>query len=223
MVVNTGTRTNGAEGERQCAAQGEGAARGGPANPGRANPGPTNAGSANPGPEDPEGSANPGSAFGTRRQVMRGLLAPALAVGLTPLIAASRPSRATEAAGSLGSRGAAGSAHPEPRVAETTPRPADSTAFDETYRGRRIRGIRSAAGRAVGAGTWHVTVDGRPLHLMRRADGSWLSMVDHYRSYPTPLAAARGAVDELRPGEHLRDTPSTDHDQHSEGRHGVHA
>ncbi|MYS55430.1 tyrosinase, partial [Streptomyces sp. SID6013] len=86
-----------------------------------------------------------------------------------------------------------------------------------------IRGIRSAAGRAVGAGTWHVTVDGRPLHLMRRADGSWLSMVDHYRSYPTPLAAARGAVDELGPGEHLRDTPSTGHGQHSGGRHGVHA
>ncbi|MYS76198.1 tyrosinase, partial [Streptomyces sp. SID5926] len=99
----------------------------------------------------------------------------------------------------------------------------EGAAFDETYRGRRIRGIRSAAGRAVGAGTWQVTVDGRPLHLMRRADGSWLSMVDHYRSYPTPLAAARGAVDELGPGEHLRDTPSTDHGRHSGGRHGVHA
>ncbi|MGX1120521.1 hypothetical protein RKD37_005884 [Streptomyces ambofaciens] len=75
----------------------------------------------------------------------------------------------------------------------------------------------------MGAGTWQVTVDGRPLHLMRRADGSWLSMVDHYRSYPTPLAAARGAVDELGPGEHLRDTPSAGHDQHSGERHGVHA
>ncbi|MFE5602367.1 tyrosinase family oxidase copper chaperone [Streptomyces coelicoflavus] len=209
MAVNAGTRTNGTEGERRHAAQGEGEARGGPANPGPVNP----------------GSVNPGPASGTRRQVMRGLLAPALAVGLAPLVAASRPARATEAAAGVGAGAgdAAGPAHPGPHAAGSAPLTADSTAFDETYRGRRIRGIRSAAGRAVGAGTWHVTVDGRPLHLMRRADGSWLSMIDHYRSYPTPLAAARGAVDELGPGEHLRDTPSTGHDQHSGGRHGVHA
>ncbi|MFC9470280.1 tyrosinase family oxidase copper chaperone [Streptomyces coelicoflavus] len=202
MAVNAGTRTNGTDGERRRAAQGEGAARGGPANPEPVNPGP---------------------ASGTRRQVMRGLLAPALAVGLAPLVAASRPARATETAAGAGAGDAAAPAHPGPHAAGSAPLTADSTAFDETYRGRRIRGIRSAAGRAVGAGTWHVTVDGRPLHLMRRADGSWLSMIDHYRSYPTPLAAARGAVDELGPGEHLRDTPSTGHDQHPGGRHGVHA
>ncbi|RSN44256.1 tyrosinase [Streptomyces sp. WAC 04229] len=151
-----------------------------------------------------ESRARGGPAQGTRRQLMRGLLAPALAVTLTPLVAASRP---------------------EPHTAE----PAASGAFDETYRGRRIRGVWSAAGRAVGAGTWHVTVDGRPLHLMRRADGSWLTMIDHYRSYPTPLSAARRAVDELGPGEHLRDTPVAEehdpqgHDHRSGGRHGVHA
>lgn len=185
-----------------------------------------------------EGAAAGGPVPGTRRQLMRGLLAPALAVGLAPLVAASGPTRAAEAAAG---RPGAGRAHPGPHTAESiessdsaasvdSPGSAgsaagtrESTTFDETYRGRRIRGIRSAAGRAVGAGTWHVTVDGRPLHLMRRADGSWLSMVDHYRSYATPLDAARGAVDELGPGEHLRDTPSTGHDQHSGGRHGVHA
>ncbi|CAL9448552.1 tyrosinase family oxidase copper chaperone [Streptomyces sp. NPDC101221] len=191
MVVDAGTRANGAEHEPRYAVRGEGAARGGPAS-------------------------------ASRRQLMRGLLVPAVAVGLAPLIAASRPAE---------TRGAAGPAHLEPHTAgpvrdgesAESAESADSAAFDETYRGRRIRGIRSAAGRAVGAGTWHVTVDGRPLHLMRRADGSWLSMVDHYRSYPTPLAAARGAVDELGPGEHLRDTPSTGHGQHSGGRHGVHA
>ncbi|WP_399885121.1 tyrosinase family oxidase copper chaperone [Streptomyces sp. BBFR51] len=172
-----------------------------------------------------EGAARGGPAFGTRRQLMRGLLAPAaLAVGLAPLVAASRPSGAAEtvAPDAAATGGAAGHAHPEPHAVELV-EPAGNAAFDETYRGRRIRGIRSAAGRAVGAGTWHVTVDGRPLHLMRRADGSWLSMVDHYRSYPTPLDAARGAVDELGPGEQLRDTPATGHDQHSGGHHGVHA
>ncbi|MFI1754425.1 tyrosinase family oxidase copper chaperone [Streptomyces sp. NPDC020571] len=167
-----------------------------------------------------EDSARGGPVAGTRRQVMRGLLAPALAVGLAPLIAASRPSGAAEAA-TTGPR----CAHPGPHTAEPAggAEGVEGVAFDETYRGRRIRGIRSAAGRAVGAGTWQVTVDGRPLHLMRRADGTWLSMVDHYRSYPTPLEAARGAVDELGPGEHLRDTPSAGHDQHSGERHGVHA
>ncbi|WP_308406412.1 tyrosinase family oxidase copper chaperone [Streptomyces sp. AC602_WCS936] len=154
--------------------------------------------------------------LGTRRQMMRGLLAPALAVSLAPLVAASRPARAAATGAD------ARPARPEPHVDADAP--VEGSSFDETYRGRRIRGIRSAAGRAVGAGTWHVTVDGRPLHLMRRADGSWLSMIDHYRSYPTPLAAARGAVDELGPGEHLRDTPAAEgHDHHSGGRHGVHA
>ncbi|WP_374194828.1 tyrosinase family oxidase copper chaperone [Streptomyces sp. VRA16 Mangrove soil] len=74
--------------------------------------------------------------------------------------------------------------------------PGDET-FDETYLGRRITGIRVPGATAGGGGTWQVAVDGRPLHLMRRADGSYLSMVDHYASYPTPLDAARGAVREL--------------------------
>ncbi|WP_329571784.1 tyrosinase family oxidase copper chaperone [Streptomyces sp. NBC_01361] len=85
-------------------------------------------------------------------------------------------------------------------------RDASGKDFEETYRGRHIRGtrgqgsmMRAHLGQKPGqrSGRWDVTVDGRPLHLMRRADGSYLSMVDHYQSYPTPLAAARGAVDEL--------------------------
>ncbi|XKK64717.1 hypothetical protein HFP71_24470 [Streptomyces sp. ARC32] len=93
MAVNAGTRKNGTEGERRRAAQGEGAERGGP--------------------------AKPGQASGTRRQVMRGLLAPALAVGLAPLVAASRPARATEAAAGAGD--AAGPAHPGPHAAGSAP------------------------------------------------------------------------------------------------------
>ncbi|MFG3507627.1 tyrosinase family oxidase copper chaperone [Streptomyces sp. NPDC047821] len=63
--------------------------------------------------------------------------------------------------------------------------------FDEMYRGRRIQG------RPVAGARFDVRVDGRPLHLMRCADGGYLTPVDHYASYPTPLAAARGAVDEM--------------------------
>ncbi|MEV1025522.1 tyrosinase cofactor [Streptomyces sp. NPDC050264] len=79
-----------------------------------------------------------------------------------------------------------------------TPEPGpEPEAFDETYRGRRISGVRLPDPATGEAGSWQVTVDGRPLHLMRRADGSYLSMVDHYESYAGPLAAARGAVAEL--------------------------
>ncbi|GAA2481998.1 tyrosinase family oxidase copper chaperone [Streptomyces gobitricini] len=79
-------------------------------------------------------------------------------------------------------------------VATTGPggaRPGPGGGFDEMYRGRRIQG------RPVAGTRFDVRVDGRPLHLMRCADGGYLTPVDHYRSYPTPLAAARAAVDEL--------------------------
>lgn len=66
---------------------------------------------------------------------------------------------------------------------------AEDFSFDEVYRGRHILGTRTGAdGKAAfDGGEWHVTVDGRPLHLMRRAEGTYPSMVDHYQSYPTPL------------------------------------
>lgn len=57
---------------------------------------------------------------------------------------------------------------------------------EETYRGRHI--AVDAAG---------VRIDGRPLHVMRRADGSYLSGINHFQSFGTPLELARAAVDEL--------------------------
>ncbi|MEV5979776.1 tyrosinase family oxidase copper chaperone [Streptomyces sp. NPDC052114] len=90
---------------------------------------------------------------------------------------------------------------PEP-VTEVPP---DDPPFDQMYQGRRIQG-EPMASRGVDrgvSGEWRVTIDGRLLGLMRRADGTYLSMVDHYQSYATPLAAARGAVDELGPHEVL--------------------
>jgi hypothetical protein len=145
--------------------------------------------------------------------MLRGLLAPALAMTLTPLVAASRPSPAPGAAEGpkdTVTRAGARPARPEPHAAGSAGS-AGSAAFDEIYRGRRIRGARAVAGHAVAAGAWH---------------GGWLSMIDHYRSCPTPLAAARAAVDELG-GERLREAPAGDgrhHFGHGSGGHrGVHA
>ncbi|MER6343100.1 tyrosinase family oxidase copper chaperone [Streptomyces sp. NPDC001595] len=151
-----------------------------------------------------EAAGPPGrrAAGGTRRDLVRGLVASAGALAVAPLVVASGPARPEQAPGDL--------------------------AFDEIYQGRRIEGMLLTAGRALGADAeWQVTVDGRPLHLMRRADGTWLSMVDHYRSYPTPLEAARAAVDELGPGQRLAEArpahgPHGAHGAHEGGHHGVH-
>ena len=71
-------------------------------------------------------------------------------------------------------------------------------AFDEVYRGRRIQGhATDGSGHHHGAG-YAVFVDGAELHVMRNADGSWISVVSHYSPLPTPRAAARAAVDELQ-------------------------
>ncbi|MDK9494197.1 tyrosinase family oxidase copper chaperone [Streptomyces katrae] len=59
---------------------------------------------------------------------------------------------------------------------------------EETYRGRHI---------SVDLASAQVRIDGRPLHVMRRADGTYLSGVNHFQSYGTPLELARAAVDEL--------------------------
>ncbi|MFG2500395.1 tyrosinase cofactor [Streptomyces sp. NPDC048441] len=80
--------------------------------------------------------------------------------------------------------------------------------FDEMYAGRRIRGMKATGDHPHTGAPWHITVDGRPLHLMRRADGGYLSMIDHYESYPTPLIATRRAVDELGRTQELRDGPA---------------
>ncbi|MER5375965.1 tyrosinase cofactor [Streptomyces sp. NPDC002553] len=147
----------------------------------------------------PVGATGPATRGRARRDVVRGLLGAAAALALAPVVAASRPAPGTD-----------------------LPGPDTDTFFDETYRGRRLQGVLMSSGRAVGGERWSVTVDGRPLHLMRRADGTWLSMVDHYASYATPLEAARAAVDELGPGEKLRDTGTAAGHIHRGEHHGVH-
>ncbi|MEV7278341.1 tyrosinase family oxidase copper chaperone [Streptomyces sp. NPDC093111] len=71
------------------------------------------------------------------------------------------------------------------------PAAAVGVAFDEMYAGRRIQGRPGPGGEPL------ALVDGRPLHLMRCADGGYVTPIDHYESCPTPLAAVRAAVDEL--------------------------
>ncbi|MFK0157106.1 tyrosinase family oxidase copper chaperone [Streptomyces sp. NPDC090493] len=91
--------------------------------------------------------------------------------------------------------------------------------FDEVYKGRRIQGRPAGMDdmgdmggmggmggmQATGGGHHHghgtgyaVFVDGVELHVMRNADGSWISVVSHYAPVAGPRAAARAAVDELQ-------------------------
>ncbi|MQY10074.1 hypothetical protein SRB5_01780 [Streptomyces sp. RB5] len=73
--------------------------------------------------------------------------------------------------------------------AATDPSATEHDHHTETYRGRTI-----TVSHADGA----VTIDGRPLHVMKLGDGAYLSALCHYKLAPSPLAAGRHAVDELR-------------------------
>jgi hypothetical protein len=101
----------------------------------------------------------------------------------------------------LGRRAAAGPVH-------TSAPPTER--FTEMYRGRHIEGqvlsalvhdlrhtVLTHLSRAHAPGIPQVFIDGRPLHVMRCANGDFMSAVNHYESFPTLLAAARAAVDDL--------------------------
>lgn len=130
----------------------------------------------------------------SRRTVLRGAFTAAVVTGtagaLLPLL----------------DRDPAAAARPAPAPGRPGPgSPAEE--FAEMYRGREIRGTATAVvpagapdGDRVAVAAEPVTeirIDGRPLHVMRRADGTYLSDVRHYESYPTLWETARAAVDEL--------------------------
>ncbi|RST11377.1 tyrosinase [Streptomyces sp. WAC05374] len=76
-------------------------------------------------------------------------------------------------------------------------------AFDEVYQGRRIQGGPSHGGHGGGHHGGHgdgysVRIDGEELHVMRNADGTWISVINHYEPLATPRAVARAAVRELQ-------------------------
>lgn len=111
----------------------------------------------------------------------------------------------TAAAALAATAGAATAAAPLASAITSGPSAAghDHTApdtFDEVYRGRRIQGRPASGGghHHEHGGGYAVFVDGVQLHVMRNADGSWISVVSHYDPVPTPRAAARAAVDELQ-------------------------
>ncbi|WP_055611403.1 apotyrosinase chaperone MelC1 [Streptomyces phaeochromogenes] len=111
----------------------------------------------------------------TRRRALRGAAGLAVTAGAFTAVSPSRASAADHHGG-------------------PSPAPFD---FDEVYRGRRIQGRPSGGGHHHGAG-YAVFVDGVELHVMRNADGTWISVVSHYDPVPSPRAAARAAVEELR-------------------------
>lgn len=141
-----------------------------------------------------------GTRIPSRRIVLRGAFTAAVVTGtagaLLPLLDQERAAAARPAA-------APGAPAPGPGS-----RPGSTTEeFAEMYRGREIRGTAAAvvpAGapdddrvRVAAEPGSEIRIDGRPLHVMRRADGTYLSDVRHYESYPTLLETARAAVDEL--------------------------
>jgi len=76
--------------------------------------------------------------------------------------------------------------------------------FTESYHGRQIT-VSHFDGNVT------VYIDGRQLHLMKYGEDAYLSAMCHYEFAPTPLAAARRAVDQLR-GASLLETGSHQHD-----------
>jgi tyrosinase co-factor MelC1 len=75
--------------------------------------------------------------------------------------------------------------------------------YAEIYRGRRIA-VSERDGNAT------VYIDGRRLHLMKYGEAAYLSPLCHYEFAPSPLAAARRAVDQLR-GANLLETGPHQH------------
>ncbi|MET8953474.1 apotyrosinase chaperone MelC1 [Streptomyces sp. NPDC004393] len=121
----------------------------------------------------------------------RRALAAGAVVAAGGLAAQAAPASAATPAASAAVSSAPGSAAMAPGHDHGAPAP-----FDEVYRGRRIEGRATASGHH-GSG-YGVFIDGVELHVMRNADGSWISVVSHYAPVPSPRAAARAAVVELQ-------------------------
>ncbi|GAA0659121.1 tyrosinase cofactor [Kitasatospora atroaurantiaca] len=114
----------------------------------------------------------------TRRRMLQGAAVALTAAAGTAVLGLTGPANGPASAAGLGA----------------------SDEFDEAYRGRRIQGrpAHGAGGEHHHGGGYTVLIDGEPLHMMRNADGTWISVVNHYQTFSTPRALARAAVNELQ-------------------------
>ncbi|MEU8828110.1 tyrosinase family oxidase copper chaperone [Streptomyces sp. NPDC048636] len=132
----------------------------------------------------------------TRRLVLhRGAAGLAGAVLAGPVAAATAPDTFAATTGSAGG-GEHPAAHRRPAGHEM-PEP-----FDEMYEGRHIEGWPEEGGHGGHAGPHEgmefvVRIDNDDLHIMRNANGSWVSLVNHYETFTSPRDVARAAVREL--------------------------
>ncbi|MFH0521533.1 tyrosinase cofactor [Streptomyces sp. M41] len=124
----------------------------------------------------------------TRRRALTAACALATAAGVQAVVApTASTTTSTKNTSTASAASASGHDHHAP------------ASFDEVYKGRRIQG-RPASGDAHQhhGGGYGVFVDDVELHVMRNADGTWISVISHYDPVATPRAAARAAVDELQ-------------------------
>ncbi|MGW0754457.1 apotyrosinase chaperone MelC1 [Streptomyces sp. NPDC002587] len=112
----------------------------------------------------------------TRRDALGIPVGAATALGLT----ACSSSAADPAAGASGS-----------------PASIPTGTVDEVYEGRRIQ-ITLGAGGHHGVGMPVIKIDGNELRLMANADNSWVTVVNHYETFPDPISAARAAIRDLQ-------------------------
>ncbi|MGW2388678.1 apotyrosinase chaperone MelC1 [Streptomyces lydicamycinicus] len=140
----------------------------------------------------------------TRRQVLYGSAAAVTGAVLAAPAAFAETATARPAAGRGDSAGHGHSAGHGPSGGHQMAEP-----FDEVYQGRHIEGWPADdgghgghhAGRAAGPHEgvdFVVRIDNDDLHVMRNADGTWISLVNHYETFTTPRALARAAVRELQ-------------------------
>ncbi|MBZ9599897.1 apotyrosinase chaperone MelC1 [Streptomyces yangpuensis] len=86
-------------------------------------------------------------------------------------------------------------------AAATPAAPTPQGTVDEVYQGRRIQITAGGGGHHGGhhsPGQPTVRIDGRELHIMRNADGSWISVINHYETFTEPRLLARAAVRDLQ-------------------------
>ncbi|MEU7282168.1 tyrosinase cofactor [Streptomyces sp. NPDC045431] len=134
----------------------------------------------------------------TRRQAMS--VTAGAALGLT---AAGRATAAPETTAAGGASSGTAASVPSDAASAHGAGPAP---FDEIFLGRRIQGGPTQSGgghhgghHGGGHGSgYSVRIDGEELHVMQNADGTWISVINHYEPVATPRAVARAAVRELQ-------------------------